>query len=36
MIGMFVGDQNRGERFRIAPGGDEPFEGFLAGKASID
>jgi hypothetical protein len=36
MIGVFVGDKNRGERFGIAAGGVQSFEGFLAGEAGID
>jgi hypothetical protein len=36
MIGVFVGDQDCGERFGSVAGGDETLEGFLAGQAGID
>jgi len=36
MIGMLVRDQDGGERFRIAVGGFQAFEGLFAGQAGID
>jgi hypothetical protein len=36
VIGMLVGNQNRGQRFRLAVGGAEAFESFLTGQAGID
>jgi hypothetical protein len=36
MIGMFVGDENRGEGFGGVAGGVETLEGFLAGQAGVD
>jgi hypothetical protein len=36
MIGMFVRDQNRGERFRVVSGRVQAFERFLARQAGID
>jgi hypothetical protein len=36
MIGMFVGDKNRRERFGIVADGVQPLEGFFAGQAGVD
>jgi hypothetical protein len=36
MIGMLVGDENRGERFGVVAGGVETLEGFFAGQAGVD
>jgi hypothetical protein len=36
MIGMLVGDQDRGEGFGIVAGGVETLEGLFAGQAGID
>jgi hypothetical protein len=36
MIGVFVGDENRGKRFGVVAGGDEALEGFLAGEPGVD
>jgi hypothetical protein len=36
MVGVFVGDENRGERFGMVAGGMEPLEGLFAGEAGVD
>jgi hypothetical protein len=36
MIGVFVGDENRGKRLGIAARGVESFESLLAGEAGVD
>jgi hypothetical protein len=36
MIGVFVGNENRGEGFGIVAGGEEALEGFFAGEAGVD
>jgi hypothetical protein len=36
MIGMLMRDENRGERFRIVPGGAKTLEGLFAGKSRVD
>jgi hypothetical protein len=36
MIGMLVGDENRGERFGTVAGRVEALEGLFAGEAGVD
>lgn len=36
MVGMFVGDQDRGKGFGVVAGQVEAFEGLLAGQAGVD
>jgi hypothetical protein len=36
VVGMFVSDENRGERFRIVTAGAKTKQRFLAGESSVD